>query len=443
MSTTTRERAVVLGGSIAGLLAARVLADEYGTVTIVERDRLLVGSHHRGGVPQSRHVHALLPAGRAAAEELLPGLTSQLVEAGAVPGDLLQHARWHVGGGQLPQEPVGLVAVSGSRPLIEATIRRRVLGLPNVSLVDGYDIVGLSSTVDGRRITGARVTSLYGEGSRLLRADLVIDCTGRGSRTPRWLTELCYGPVPEDRVATDLTYASWLFDTPPSVFGDDVVVVTPRHPGRPRGGVMQRIEGGRTLVTINGILGEQPPLDLAGFTEYARTLAAPDTYAAVRASQPIGAAVRFRVPTYVRRRYERLTDAPAGLLVAGDAVCAFNPVYAQGMSVAAMTMLALRDELRDAAEPDPLRFYGALSTLLDAPWAIAVGADLATPGVSGPAMPDSPLTPQYVAALQRGAVADVELAKAFVRVSALVDPPSALLRPEIAERVARVPAPVG
>jgi 2-polyprenyl-6-methoxyphenol hydroxylase-like FAD-dependent oxidoreductase len=443
MSTTTRDRAVVLGGSIAGLLAARVLADEYETVTIVERDRLPMSSHHRRGVPQSHHVHALLPGGRVAAEQLLPGLSSELVEAGAVPGDLLQHARWYVGGGQLAKEPVGLVALSSSRPLIEATIRQRILGLPNVHLLDGYDIVGLSSTVDSRRITGARVTSLYGDGSRLLPADLVIDCSGRGSRTPRWLTEFCYGPVPEDRVVIDLAYASCLFATPPDVFGDDVVVVTPRHPGLLRGGVMQRIEGGRTLVTINGIQGEQPPLDLAGFTEYARSLAAPDTYEAVRGSQPIGDPVRYRVPTYVRRRYERLTDAPAGLLVAGDAVCAFNPVYAQGMSVAAMTMLVLRDELRGGAAPDPLRFYGAVSTLLDAPWGIAVGADLATPGVTGPEMPKSPLTPQYMAALQRGAVADAELAKAFVRVNALVDPPSALLRPDIAERVARVQAPVG
>src|SRR5262249_31573823 len=149
-----------------------------------------------------------------------------------------------------------------------------------------------------------------------------------------------------------------------------------------------------------------------------------------------------RVPTYMRRRYERLTDAPAGLLVAGDAVCAFNPVYAQGMSVAAKTMLALRDELRGGAEPDPLRFYGTVSTLLDAPWGIPVGADLASRGVTGPEMPNSPLTPQYMAALQRGAVEDAELAKAFVRVNALVDPPSALLRTEIAERVARVATPV-
>jgi hypothetical protein len=130
-------------------------------------------------------------------------------------------------------------------------------------------------------------------------------------------------------------------------------------------------------------------------------------------------------------------------LVAGDAVCAFNPVYAQGMSVAALTMLALRDELRERVEPDPLSFYRAVSPLLDAPWGIAVGGDLATPGVTGPALPPSPLTPQYLAALQRGAVDDIELAKAFVRVNALVDPPSALLRPEIAERVARVGAPVG
>jgi 2-polyprenyl-6-methoxyphenol hydroxylase-like FAD-dependent oxidoreductase len=170
MSTTTRDRAVVLGGSVAGLLAVRVLADEYEAVTIVERDRLPRGSDHRRGVAQSHHVHALLPGGRAAAEELRPGLTSELVAAGALSGDLLQNVRWYYRGATPRKEPVGLIALSASRPLIEATIRRRALALPIVALLDGYDIVGLSSTVDSKGITGARVTSVHGEGSWILPA---------------------------------------------------------------------------------------------------------------------------------------------------------------------------------------------------------------------------------------------------------------------------------
>jgi 2-polyprenyl-6-methoxyphenol hydroxylase-like FAD-dependent oxidoreductase len=424
---------------MAGLLAARVLADEYADVTIVERDRLPVGPDHRRGVPQAHHVHGLLPRGREVVEELLPGTTSELIDAGALAGDILQDVRWYVNGLRLVPAYTGLTAVSASRPLIEGTIRRRVLARPNVRLLDGYDIVGVSSTVDGRRVTGARVSSVHGEGSRLLPADLVIDCTGRGSRAARWLADLGFAPPVEDRVAIDLRYASWFFDVPPDMLGTDVVVSTGRFPGQLRGGVLQRIEGGRTLVTLTGVAGEQPPTTLDGFTEFATTLAAPDTAMVVKAGRPLGEAITFRVPAYVRRRYEQLTDLPAGLLVAGDAVCAFNPVYGQGMSVAAATMLVLRDELQGGAV-DPGRFYQAVSGLLDAPWGIAVGADLTIPGVVPPPMPPSPLTPEYLRNLQLAAAHDPALAKAFVRVTSLIDPPSALLRPEVADRVTQ---PVG
>jgi 2-polyprenyl-6-methoxyphenol hydroxylase-like FAD-dependent oxidoreductase len=458
MSPNKKEHAVVLGGSVAGLLAARVLADEFADVTIVERDRMPAGPSHRRGVPQAHHVHALLPRGRQVVEELLPGTTSELVDAGAHAGDILENVRWYVNGRRLASGRTGLTAVSASRPLIEGTIRRRVLSRPNVRLLDGYDIVGVSSTVDGRRVTGARVTSVYGEGSRLLPADLVIDCTGRGSRAGRWIADLGFTSPVEDRVAIDLRYASWFFDVPPEVLGTDVVISTGRFPGQLRGGVLQRIEpatdrsraaglagarssreleGGRTLITLAGVGGEQPPTTLDGFTEYAATLAAPDTAMVVRAGRPIGEAVTFRVPAYVRRRYEQLTDLPAGLLVAGDAVCAFNPVYGQGMSVAAATMMVLREELQ-ADAVDPVRFYQAVSRLLDAPWGIAVGSDLTIPGVVAPPMPPSPLTPEYLRNLQFAAVHDPELAQAFVRVTSLIDPPSALLRPEVADRVGQL-----
>jgi 2-polyprenyl-6-methoxyphenol hydroxylase-like FAD-dependent oxidoreductase len=198
---------------------------------------------------------------------------------------------------------------------------------------------------------------------------------------------------------------------------------------------MQRLEGGRVLVTLNGILGERPPADLDRFTAYAQSLSTPDTFDIVRASRPLDDGVQFRFPTYVRHRYERLTDFPAGLLVTGDALCNFNPVYAQGMSVAALDAAVLRDELQAGGEVDPLRFFAAASKFLDAPWGIAVGADLATPGVVGTPLPASPLTGDYVRRLQLAAVHDPELARAFLRVTSLVDPPTALLRPDVVQRV--------
>jgi hypothetical protein len=212
-------------------------------------------------------------------------------------------------------------------------------------------------------------------------------------------------------------------------------VTIARFPGQHRGGVMQRLEGGRALVTLIGVLGERPPKNLEDFIEYAESLAAPDIADFVRAAAPIGPPAMFRIPTYVRRRYELLTEFPTGLLVIGDAMCSFNPVYAQGMSVAAASAAALRDEVSRPGEPDAARYFSAVSRSLEAPWGIAVGGDVALSGLSGPVLPKSPLTPQYMARLQQAAAEDAAVATALVRVNSLIDPPSALLRPELVARV--------
>jgi len=435
MSKNTRDRAVVLGASIAGLLAARVLADHYTTVTVVERDRLPDGPWHRRGTPHGLHTHGLLPRGLQVVEELMPGITNQLIAEGALTGDVLGNVRWNLGGRLVCQTDTGLPMLSASRALVEGAIRDRVRALPNVTILDGYDIVGLSATPG--RITAARVSSVDGEGSRVLPADLVVDATGRGSRTPRWLTELGYAAPVRDEVTVDLAYSTRLFRLPPGALGDDAAVVTARFPGQLRSSVIQRVEGGHVMVTLAGVLGERPPPDLGGFEAYARTLATPDTYDLVRVAEPVGDAATFRFPKYGRYRYERLDAFPAGLLVVGDAACAFNPVYAQGMTVAALAALVLRGELRVAGEPDPRRFFAAMAGVLEVPWRMAVGADLAIPGVVGPDMPPSPLTPEYLNELRHVATEDPVVAVAFIRVTALIDPPTALMRPEIVERVRR------
>jgi len=435
MSVRNRDRAVVLGGSVAGLLTANVLADSYHSVVVVERDVLPAHSEHRRGVPHGRHAHGFLPSGLRLMEESLPGFTAEAAAQGALLGDILGNIRWYLNGCLLRQAMTGLTALSASRPLIETGIRNAVRRRTNVTILDGYDIVGIGTTPDRRRVVGARVTGCCGEGSRVLPADLVVDCSGRASRAPRWLADLGYAPPDEDVVGIDLSYATRVFAMPAGPFGDDLFVATTRFPGQRRSAIAQRLEGGRAMVTLAGVLGERPPADLESFTAYARTLAVPDTYEIVRAGAPLGGPATFRCPTYVRRRFERLTDFPAGFLVLGDAVCAFNPVYGQGMTVAAATTKALREHLRAPDGPDPLQFFTAQSRLLDAPWMLAAGADLALPGVTGPALPPSPLTGDYLARLQQAAVHDADLATAFIRVTSLVDPPSALLSEAVRTRL--------
>ena len=437
MVETTGEHALVLGGSVAGLLAARVLADHYATVTIVERDRLPSTAGQRRGVPHGQHVHAMLPRGLQIIEGLLPGFTARVAAAGGLTGDILANVRWYLNGLPLRQKAAGLTVLSASRPLLEGTLREQVRALANVTILEGYDVIGLCASAVRDRITGAAVARRDGTDPRVVDADLVVDATGRGSRTPRWLAELGYAAPPADRVGIDLAYSTCVVTAPDELLGDDLVVVTARFPGQLRSSVMQRVEGGRVLVTLAGVQGERPPVALDELPAYASTLARPDTYEVLRAATPVGAPVAFRFPAYVRHRYDRMRRLPAGLLVAGDATCGFNPVYGQGMSVAAMNAAALAEELGHGAEPDPYRYFQAVAQSLEAPWRLAVGADLALPEVTGPALPASPLTPDYLRRLQLAATEDADIAAALVRVTSLVEPPPTLLRPELVDRVER------
>jgi len=430
------EQAVVLGASMAGLLAARVLAEAYGQVTVVDRDPLPEASAQRRGVPQGRHTHALLSRGQQALEELFPGLTAELVANGATSADILGNGRWYVNGHLLRRERSGLVAVGASRPLLEARVRARVRALPNVAFLDGHDIVGLAATPDGRRVTAARVLR-QDAAEQVLDADLVVDATGRGSRAPLWLEALGYPRPERDEVRVRLGYATRTYHLPADVLGGDMAILDAPTPQNPRGGALLAQEGGRWIVTLAGILGDFPPTDPDGFMAFARSLRFPDISQAIRDGEPLDDPVGFRFPASVRHRYERLDRFPDGFLVVGDAVCSFNPIYGQGMSVAALEALTLRRHLRRDARPEPRRLLRDLARAVDVPWEIAAGGDLVFPGVQGHRTAKTRLANAYLARLHAAAADDGRLAVAFAQVAGLVAPPQSLLRPGVALRVLR------
>jgi 2-polyprenyl-6-methoxyphenol hydroxylase-like FAD-dependent oxidoreductase len=438
MREPTGERAVVLGGSMAGLLAARVLADAYAEVVVVERDELPPGAAHRRGAPQSRHIHGLLAGGQQALEALFDGLTAELVGLGAPVGDMLEHLRCYFGGHLLQPGPSGLLALQASRPVLEASLRARVRNLPSVEFLDGCDVVGLTTTSDGDRVTGARVVRrLDGSAEQTVIADLVVDATGRGSRTPAWLETLGYPRPPVDRVQIGIGYASRTYRHVPGLLGGRLGIINAPTPDHPRGGGLAAIENGRLLVTLFGILGDHPPTDPAGFTDFAATLQFPDINEALREAEPLDEPVPFRHPASVRHRYERLSKFPEGLVVMGDAMCTFNPIYGQGMSVAALQALALRDHLRQHTTPQPMTFFRQIGRIVDVPWTMATGGDLAFPDVVGRRTVPMRLLNLYLAKLLAGAAHDPRLGRAFLRVAGLVAPPQALLAPGVAARALR------
>ena len=438
MRKQTGERAVVLGGSLAGLLAARVLADAYAQVTVVDRDELPEASTHRRGVPQGRHVHGLLARGQQALEELFPGLTAELVAHGVPAGDLLANARLFLSGHRLRQAHTGLVVLCASRPVLEGYIRARVRALPNVRFLDRRDIVGLATTPDGRRVVGVRVLRRTdGSAEEVLSADLAVDAMGRGSRTPVWLDALGYARPATQEVRIGLGYATRTYRLRRDVLGGDLALLNAATPEHPRAGAMQAIEGGRWMVTLAGILGDHPPTDPDGFLDFARSLQFPDAYETVRDAEPLDDPVPFRFPASVRHRYERLNRFPDGLLVMGDAVCSFNPIYGQGMSVAALEALALRRHLERNAEPAPHRFFRDLARVVDVPWDMAVGGDLVFPDVPGRRTARNRMMNAYLTRLHAAAEQDAELSSAFVRVIGMVAEPASLLHPGVACRVLR------
>jgi 2-polyprenyl-6-methoxyphenol hydroxylase-like FAD-dependent oxidoreductase len=434
MAQVAGGHAVVLGASMAGLLTARVLAESYERVTIVERDRLPAGVAQRRGVPQGHHIHALLARGAQVLDRLFPGLTAEVIAHGAPVGDLLGGIRWFLSGHRIRQADIGQPVLFPSRPLLEAGVRDRVRALANVRIADGLDIVEPTTTTDRRAVTGVRVR---GDGGQLtvIDAELVVDATGRGSRTPRWLASWGYARPSTDQVHIGVCYTSRAYRLPPGALGTDALMLHSWHPGQPRGAGLVAQEGGRYLATQVGMLGDQPPTELDGLLGFARSLPFDDVYTAIRDGEPIGRPATFQYPANTRRRYERLSRFPDGLLVLGDAVCGFNPIYGQGMTVAALQAAALGDLLAAGRPPTWRRYFRTIAKVVDVPWQIATGSDLAFPDVRGRRSARTRLVNAYLPRLHAAAATDTRLGAAFVRVTGLLAAPTSLLRPD---RVLRV-----
>jgi 2-polyprenyl-6-methoxyphenol hydroxylase-like FAD-dependent oxidoreductase len=438
MGNQVFDRAIVLGASMAGLLAARVLAETYAEVVVVDRDTLSGVRDVRRGVPQGRHAHSLHGRGQEIIEELFPGLTAELITAGVPTGDLGQ-MHWYMNGELLLPARTGLTSVTAPRPLLEAHVRARVAALPNVSFRERYDIVGLTMSPDASRVTHARIQHRAPDSAEeAIEADLVVDASGRGSRAPSWLAAAGYPEVPQESVRIDLAYTSQVYkmiNDPFPTLQSINPVATPSHP---RGAFFGRIGDGLRILSLTGVLGDHPPTDQAGFLAFVRSLPVPDAciYEAVRDAEPVDAPVTFRFPASVRRRYERLSRFPERLLVMGDAACTFNPVYGQGMIVSALEAMLLRRHLSDGV-PRPLPFFADVAQIINAPWDVAAGGDLAFAGARGRRTTKVRVGNAYMARVQRAMTRDPGLTAAFLRVAGLVDPPQALMRPRVVWRVLR------
>ncbi len=431
-------QAIVIGAGMGGIVAARVLADRFDAVTVVERDRLPAGIAPRKGVPHGRHAHGLLARGREALEELFPGLTQDLVAAGAVPGDILAEASWFNHGVYLASAPSGLEGILMSRPMLEGHARRRLLADDRVRLLEGVSVKGLLAGAGNRRVTGIRLAEpLPGETEVTMRADLVVDASGRHSHSRAWLEALGYAGPTEETIGVDIAYTTRMFRRRPGHLGGKKVALIAADAPVWRFGVALAIEDDRWIVTIGGYFGDMPATNDRAYLEFARTLPAPDVADLLAVAEPVSDFTCFRFPASRRSRYERLCRFPEGYLVFGDALCSFNPVYGQGMTTAALESLALRECLAEGDDGLARRFFAEASTIIDTPWQIAAGGDLRHPRLDRHQSAFGRFLNWYLGKLHRAAAGDAGLALGFLRVANLMTPPASLLAPSTMLRVMR------
>ncbi|OBI72307.1 FAD-dependent oxidoreductase [Mycobacterium asiaticum] len=385
----SKGNAVVLGAGIAGLLAARVLADFYRDVIVVERDALPNGPLNRRGVPQGGLPH--IPAARATQtmEKLFPGFLADLVAGGARvwdDGDLSRLCM-NFGGQQLLRsgnipDPESIVVHYAHRPFLEWRLRRHVQAIPNVTFTEAHDAVRLTSTGERGRVTGVVLARRESGAERTLASDLVVDATGRGSRTPIFLEQMGYRRPPEDELKVHVTYSGLPVHVPPGKLQENMTL-TAAEPHRPMAFAMFTGENDNYMLAVQTLAGRPAPRDRAALFDCLTDVAPPHVLAAARSAEPLADVMQYKFPANRWRRYDKLDHRPDGLIVMGDAMCTFNPLYGQGMSIAAIEAMILRDCLRDGGEDLPRRFFRRAAKEVGVAWRMAVSSDLALPQIAG------------------------------------------------------------
>ncbi|MCW2943127.1 MAG: binding domain [Actinomycetia bacterium] len=431
--TDSREHAIVVGGSLAGLLTARVLTSHFDQVTLIERDRYPDSADFRAGIPQSRHLHALWTKGLEIIEDLFPGIEAELAAAGApelgIPRDFL----WLTSAGWRRRFDITKM-LTFSRPLLDWTIRKRLLS--ELTVLTHHEVIGLLP--DGKDVTGVLVREAGTRGpGEPLAANLVVDATGRTSKAPDWLAELGYPAPKETAVDPLLGYTSRYYAIPEGYDpGWRALYLQADAPATRRTGGLFPQEGGRWICSLSGAGRDYAPTDEQGFLDYAKGLRSPVLYDAIRTAEPLTPITSFRRTANHRRHYERFRTWPDGFVIVGDAVCAFNPIYGQGMSVAALQAVLLDESLAGDPHGMTRRFQRGAKRRGSGAWLVATGEDFRYAETTGSKIkPYNRIINRYVARVVAAANVDEQACAALLDVLALKAGPTSLFNPSVLRRV--------
>jgi 2-polyprenyl-6-methoxyphenol hydroxylase-like FAD-dependent oxidoreductase len=438
-------RAIVLGASIAGLWTARALLDHFEEVLVIERDQLPEGPQFRSGAPQARQFHTLLQSGLQQMREWFPGLEEELIAAGAVPYDVIRDVHLRIRQRWYPRFTSGSVLLSCSRLLLEAGIRRRLRQNPCLRFMEGVEVVGLQTDDMKQRVTGVRIRNRRGgsaaqvEGDPVYAADLLVDALGRRSPTPEWLVEMGYPAPKESEVDSFLGYVTRKYKRKPNV---PMLLIGATPPHDPYAGLVFPEEDDTMVAMIGGYNKNYPPTDPEAFDAFVGKLG-PEVQEALKDAEPVSQPYGYRGTSSRWRHYEQLERWPERFVVLGDAFCGFNPIYGQGMSVAAMSAVALAERVRrsrgnlDGVARSTLREIGRIT---DAIWLLATSADLEWPGTQGGTIGNSPTDRfgrWYIREMLNAMEFDRTVRLEFLAVNQLIKPGKSLFAPGVFLRVMR------
>jgi 2-polyprenyl-6-methoxyphenol hydroxylase-like FAD-dependent oxidoreductase len=430
---STSSQALIIGGSIAGLLAARALCDVYDRVILVERDRLPNEPKLRPSVPQASHVHGLLSQGYRLLQQFFPGIEEELAAVGAVPIDPTHECPTFGYWGWTISADSDLQVYACSRLYLEWLLYRRLARFENFSVLEGTQAVKLLANEAKTRITGLEIRDRESDRRQTLTADLIVEASGRNSQLPQWLADFGYAAPEITTVNSFLGYASRWYQCPPGFEADwKAILMTAKVPDCKRGGVLYPVEGDRWILTLSGIAKDYPPSDEAGFLEFARSLRHPLIYEVIQQAEPISPIYSYRRTENQRRHYEKLKRMPEGIVAVGDAVCAFNPAYGQGMTTAAIEAQLLSQWLHQRSRRS-VQFQKMLARAIATPWLMATSEDFRWDTTEGgqPSAFDR-LMYRYMDGVMMLNTRDRNTLRTFVEVAHLVKPPTALFHPKIA-----------
>jgi len=433
------QRAVVVGAGLGGLSAARVLADYFDEVIILDRDELPDDVAPRPGVPQGKHPHALLGGGLKALENLFPGFGHELMRAGAEPMKPGFDTLYEIPGQDVwPRIKLSWPTYSMSRPLIECTLRRQVERIGNITVRRGCRVLGIVSEARVLAATGIRYETPGGN-RKTLESDLIVDASGNGSLTVEFLKAIDRRPVAETSIGVNTRYASALFERVDMGIDYKSVFTFPDAPEQSRGGLILPAENHRHQVVLMGRGNDIPPIDADEFLSYAGTLPTLSVYNAIKNAKPLTGISSFSFAESRWRHFAQVPDFPNGLLPIGDAICRFNPVYGQGMTVALQEANVLVDLLRTSdgkslATLAPT-FLAKAETLIAEPWAMSAIPDFIYPETTGERPADLEDRLNFQRALGRLAARDAEVYELLTEIRHVLKPLTLLDDPSIVRRV--------